>query len=131
MILAFLDESARGAKYYYMGALIVDSDAATALEKSMDNIANMVANQLPDFDPTTEFHGYEVFQARNAWADVPGPLLTRVCKVTAKAIHESGASFVFRGIDIEALNRKYSRPHEPHSLALSHALESVQHVLNL
>lgn len=131
MILAFLDESARGGELYYMGALMVGAAEARKLEKSLDEIVADVAAAVPGFDPATELHGYEVFHQKEGWDGVPVWLTVKVCKQVAKAIHDSGAKFVFRGIDVQKLSDKYTNPHPAHALALSHALESVQHVLNL
>lgn len=131
MILAFLDESARGGQLYYMGALMVGAQEARTLERSLDAIVAAVVNDVPGFDPATELHGYEVFHQKDGWKDVPVWLTVKVCKQVAEAIHDSGAVFVFRGIDIQKLAAKYAHPHPAHGLALSHALESVQHVLNL
>ncbi|MDD7836003.1 DUF3800 domain-containing protein [Paenarthrobacter sp. AB444] len=131
MILAFLDESARGGELYYMGALMVGAAEARKLEKSLDEIVADVAAAVPGFDPATELHGYEVFHQKEGWDGVPVWLTVKVCKQVAKAIHDSGAKFVFRGIDVQKLSDRYTNPHPAHALALSHALESVQHVLNL
>ncbi|UXM91960.1 DUF3800 domain-containing protein [Paenarthrobacter sp. JL.01a] len=127
MILA----SARGGKLYYMGALMVGAVEARALEKSLDAIVATVTQDVPGFDPATELHGYEVFHQKGAWEGVPVWLSVSVCKQAAEAIRESGAVFVFRGIDIEKLNGNYAAPLPAHRLALSHVLESVQRVLNL
>ncbi|MFH5879563.1 DUF3800 domain-containing protein [Arthrobacter sp. NA-172] len=68
---------------------------------------------------------------RKGWEHVPVWLTVKICKQVAEAIHDSGAVFVFRGIDVQKLKAKYTNPHPVHGLALSHALESVQRVLNL
>ncbi|WP_139186289.1 DUF3800 domain-containing protein [Arthrobacter subterraneus] len=130
MLLTFIDESARGQKYYYMGALLVGSQAAVQIEKSFDQIGAMVASQVRGFDPKTELHAYELFQGKALWKDVPVSLRVKASRLAAKSLHQAGAKFVFRGIDVPALERKYSKPHEPHALALCHALESVQNVIN-
>lgn len=131
MILAFLDESARSGELYYMGALMVGDKEARKLEKALDTIVENVSHDVPGFDPVTELHGYEVFHQKDGWKDVPIWLTVNICKQVAKAICESGAVFVFRGIDVQKLKDKYTNPHPAHGLALSHALESVQRVLNL
>ncbi|MCX2749184.1 DUF3800 domain-containing protein [Arthrobacter sp. MI7-26] len=127
----FPDESARGGQLYYMGALMVGAEEARKLEKSLDAIVAAVVNDVPGFDPATELHGYEVFHQKEGWEGVPVWLAVNVCKQVAEAIHDSGAVFVFRGIDVQKLKDKYANPHPAHALALSHTLESVQRVLNL
>lgn len=128
MIAAYLDESARNSNYYFIGGLIVDSPAAIRLERSMNSVAQMVAGQIRGFDPQTELHAYEIWNGHEGWANVPVPMRARVCKIAAKAIKESGAKVIFRGIDLDALAAKYSNPHPAHELALSHALESVDRI---
>ncbi|MFH5879564.1 hypothetical protein [Arthrobacter sp. NA-172] len=46
MILAFLDESARAGRLYYMGALMVGAEEAKKLEKSLDAIVAAVVNDV-------------------------------------------------------------------------------------
>lgn len=129
MILAFLDESARGGNRYFMGALMVTADQAKQLEKRLDDIVSSVQTEVVGFDPATELHAYEVFHQKDGWAGVPVWVAVRVCKQVAEAIYSSGAKFIFRGIDIQALQARYPNPHPAHTLALSHTLESIQRVL--
>nr|WP_274602953.1 DUF3800 domain-containing protein [Corynebacterium cyclohexanicum] len=129
LLLAFIDESARGQQYYYMGALIVGTSEALAIERSFNKIGDLAAKQVRGLHPTTEFHAYELFHGEGAWERVPVSLRVRLSRLLVKSIEDSGAKFIFRGIDIHAVRRKYVRPHEPHDLALCHALESVQRVI--
>lgn len=129
MLAAYLDESARSKNYYFIGGLIVDTKAATHIERSMNSLAQMVASQVKGFSPSTELHAYEMWQGEEAWKAVPPTLRGRVCKLAAKEIRASGAKVIFRGIDLVALRAKYVNPHPAHELALSHALETVHKVV--
>jgi hypothetical protein len=49
----------------------------------------------------------------------------KACDLVAKVIERSGAEFVFRGIDLQRLRRRYRRPFPPHLLTLAHVLEEL------
>lgn len=130
MHLVFIDESGRSQEYYYMGALIMDEVTAHTIESSLDGLGKMIARQVPRFNASTELHAFDMFHGQREWSSVPVPLRVRACRIAVQNIRESGARFVFRGVDIAALNRKYVNPFEPHALALSQTLESVQRFMD-
>ncbi|MGG5752657.1 DUF3800 domain-containing protein [Zafaria sp. Z1313] len=92
----------------------------------MNGIGQLISDQIPGFDPTTEFHATDVFQVRGAWKSVPIPIRTRACRLAAKALGDSGADFFLRGVDVRALRQRYSVAHDPHVLAVCQSLESMQ-----
>jgi len=132
MLLAYLDESARkdhrGVNRYFMGALIVDEHQLRYIEAGLDRVAEMVAHQVPGFEATAELHGYEMFQGQQAWSKVPTTLRVRACTAATRVLADSGAVFILRCVNVDNLKTNYVRPFPEHELALSHALESVQHV---
>lgn len=130
MLLVFVDESGRSQRYYYIGALIADQGSAIAIERSLDNIGRIVAHQVQGFRPAAEFHAYDLFHGLGDWSSVPVALRVRVSRLAVKSIRESGAKFIFRGVDLKALQRRYNALYDPHALVLSQALESVQRFIN-
>ncbi|KQS14722.1 hypothetical protein ASG04_02465 [Curtobacterium sp. Leaf183] len=67
-----------------------------------------------------------MFHGAGAWKDVPVVWRVKACTLVAKVLARSTASFVFRGVDLEAHRRRYGRRAYPaHLLTLAHLLECV------
>ncbi|QJU55797.1 DUF3800 domain-containing protein [Herbiconiux sp. KACC 21604] len=129
VLVAYLDESTRGDAFYFMGALIVDDQAIRAVEVGLDRVAGMIAADVSGFDPQAEFHGFEIFQGKGAWKCVPLGWRVKACTLLAKVLANSGAHYVFRGVDLAALRRTYSDPFPAHSLCTAHVFESIDRLL--
>jgi hypothetical protein len=128
--LIFLDESARDDRYYFFGALIVDANSLRFIERGLDEIAALLATNVPAFAEATEFHAVDMFHGRNAWRPVPVVWRVKACDLVAKVIARSGAAFVFRGVDVQAQRQRYGRrAFAPHLLTLAHTLEEVDRQL--
>jgi len=125
MRAVFVDESARGNQYYFFGALVLDENSANFIEKGLDGIGQLLADNVAGFKNSTEFHGNEMFHGEDAWAKVPVVWRVKACELVAKVIERSGGEYVFRGIDLVGLRAKYARPYPPHLLTLAHLLEEV------
>ncbi|OWP21960.1 hypothetical protein CBF90_09780 [Microbacterium sp. AISO3] len=121
----FLDESARDNDYYFFGALIVDDSAVESIEKGLDGIASLLAANVSGFDPATEFHAAEMFHGEKDWDSVPVVWRVKASELVAKVIARTSAEFVFRGIDLNALRRRYRRPFPPHLLTLAQVIEEL------
>jgi hypothetical protein len=125
MRLIYLDESARDDRFYFFGALIVDSGAVREIEKGINEVAALVSRHVPGFNPSSEFHAVDMFHGEGVWDRVPVAWRVKACDLTAKVIARSSARFVFRGVDIQAQRDKYWNPYAPHLLTLAHILEDV------
>lgn len=125
MRAVFVDESARGNELYFFGALVVDEDAAIYIEKGLDEVGQLLADNVAGFDKNAEFHGTEMFHGEKAWAKVPVAWRVKACELVAKVIERSGAEYVFRGIDLVCLRARYVNPYPAHLLTLAHLLEEV------
>jgi hypothetical protein len=121
----FLDESARDNDFYFFGALIVDDDAIGRIESGLDGVGRLVAAHVQGFDVRAEFHAADMYHGKNAWDPVRVAWRVKACDLVAKVIERSGAEFVFRGIDVQRLRRRYRRPFPPHLLTLAHVLEEL------
>lgn len=123
MRMIYLDESGRDDQFYFFGALIVDAAAITAIEAGVNGVAELLARQVPGFAPSTEFHAVDMFHGKGAWKSVPVVWRVKAAELVSKIIARSSAEYVFRGIDLEALRRRYRSPHPPHLLTLAHVLQ--------
>lgn len=124
--LIFIDESARDDQFYFFGALVADAAAVHHVEQGLDSIARLISVHVPGFDPGAEFHAVDVFHGENAWKCVPAGWRVKACTLVAKVLARSGASFVFRGVDLRAHARRYgSRAYPAHLLTLAQVLECV------
>ncbi|WP_461513661.1 DUF3800 domain-containing protein [Rathayibacter agropyri] len=120
-----MDESARGDRFYFFGALMVDEGAASAVEAGLNGIGQILADNVPGFRAETEFHGNEIFHGEKEWDGVPVGWRVKACELGAKVIQRSGAEFVFRGINLVRLRARYTRPFPAHLLTLAHILAEV------
>ncbi|KQO62741.1 hypothetical protein ASF23_07230 [Curtobacterium sp. Leaf261] len=124
--MIFIDESARDDAFYFFGALMADADATRSIEAGLNRVAELVAADVPGFDTATEFHAVDMFHGEHGWKRVPVGWRVKACTLVAKIIARSGAVFVFRGVDLEALRLRYGQhAHPPHLLTLAQLLEAV------
>ncbi len=124
--LIFIDESARDDDFYFFGALVADADAIRSIERGFDDIGRLVAAHVGGFEPDAEFHGVEMFHGEGPWKGVPVGWRVKACTLAAKVLARSSASYVLRGIDLQAHRRRYgSRAFPPHLLTLAQLLECV------
>jgi hypothetical protein len=132
MRLVFIDESARDDAYYFFGALIVDAEAVRSIEQAFNEIAALVAANVPGFVPSTEFHAVDLFHGKGAWCSVPLGWRVKTARLLAKALQRSCAAFVLRGVDLRAHRTRYgSAAYPPHLLTLAQVLEEVDDRLRL
>src|SRR5690606_38320031 len=102
----YLDESGND-DYYYFGALIVDSGAIQSIERGLDGIGTLVSQNVPGFDPRSEFHGTDVFHGQHAWKGVPVAWRVKASHLVSKVLLRSGAEFIWRGLDLKAHRARY------------------------
>lgn len=130
MRLIYLDESARDDRFYFFGALIVDAQAVHSIERGLNEVAELVARHVPAFSPDSEFHAVNMFHGEKEWDVVPVGWRVKACDLVTKVLARSGASFVFRGIDIRAQRARYgSKAFPAHLLTLAHTLEEIDRQL--
>jgi hypothetical protein len=128
----FIDESARDDAYYFFGALIVDAEAVRSIEQAFNEIAALVAANVPGFVPSTEFHAVDLLHGKGAWCSVPLGWRVKTARLLAKALQRSCAAFVLRGVDLRAHRTRYgSAAYPPHLLTLAQVLEEVDDRLRL
>ncbi|MRH29930.1 DUF3800 domain-containing protein [Microbacterium sp. SYP-A9085] len=125
MRAVYIDESARGNDYYFFGALIVDDEAVLKVERGLNGVGKLLAEHVDGFRPRTEFHGSCMFQGNEEWKSVPIAWRVKASDLVAKILEQSGAEFIWRGIDLNALRRRYIDPYPPHLLTLAQILNQV------
>ncbi|MEI3843138.1 MULTISPECIES: DUF3800 domain-containing protein [unclassified Microbacterium] len=125
MRLVYLDESARDDRFYFFGALIVDSQAIRHIEQGLDSIGDLLARHVPGFSSSSEFHAHDMFHGKGDWDCVPTPWRVKACALIAKVLARSSGRFVFRGVDLAAQRLRYRVPFPPHLLTLAHTLQDI------
>lgn len=125
MRAVYVDESGRGNDYYFFGALIVDDSAILKIERGLNDLGRLIAQNVPGFNPSTEFHGKEMFHGNDAWAAVPVGWRAKACDLVTKIIEQSGAEFMWRGLDLNAHRARYLHPYPAHLLVLAQILDQV------
>lgn len=130
MRLIYVDESARGNSFYFIGALIADAEAVRHVERGLNEIGQLVSRSVRGFDASTEFHAVDMFHGEGAWDVVPIAWRVKACDLAAKVLARSSAHFVFRGVDTAAQRARYgARAFPAHLLTLAHALQEVDRKL--
>lgn len=126
MLLAYLDES--HCQYcYYVAALVFPDDQAIPLTTALNDVIR-TASASYGIDPTTELHGYDIFQAKGDWAPLAPMIRVRIgiynSAFAAIAAHD--VHVIIRGVRPRELRERYGeRALHPHSIALAHLLERV------
>lgn len=126
VLLAYLDESFTKTRYY-MAALIVDGDQAGALSDALDDVIWKAITDHSNLHPRAELHGHDIFAGKKDWARLAPKIRARigVYDDALQAIAQHAAAVIFRGVDVERLNRRYSNPDHPHSIVLTHLIERI------
>lgn len=124
MRAVYLDESGND-NFYYFGALMVDAQSIQSIERGLNGIAALVAQNVAAFNPGAEFHGTDVFHGENDWKGVPVAWRVKASHLVSKVLLRSGAEFIWRGLDLKAHRERYKTPFPPHLLTLAQTLDQV------
>lgn len=127
MLVAFIDESYPDLKdKYFVSAVVVDMVALFDLNRGFRDVVSYASNAF-GVDPAAELHGHEIMQQRKHWRPMAGKIrgAVKVYKKGLTAIADSGAKVFLEGVDVTRLHQRYSRPDDPHEIALRHVLERV------
>lgn len=127
MLLAYVDESYAKDQYFCLGAVLVDGPSSARIEAGFDALVAEYASQtaLPRH---AELHGYEVFHGKGDWSALRTRQLINVYDRAMRIIGSSGASLVFRSMDVARQVQRYHTPHPPHDVVLGHLLESIDNL---
>lgn len=123
VLLAYVDES-YDDRWYAMAALITGGPAAVALTTDLDKVAAAAAAAY-GLSTDVELHGYEIFHASGAWADVPVRARVGVFDDVIEAVAALDVRVIARSMDIVGQKVRYSQCDPPHSVVLQHLLERI------
>lgn len=127
MLLTYVDEShSRGA--YYLGALLCPEAEAIPLAAALDAVVEKAMWDHGGISADTELHGYDIFQAKRAWAGLKAKPRVRIgiYANALQAIADRDVKIILRGVDLGRLEQRYGANHDhPHSIVLTHLLEQV------
>lgn len=90
MLLACIDESYTD-ELFFLGALVVDDDAACAIESGLDDLVAEYAEQF-DVPGDAELHGHELFHGKGDWSGLSIRKLVNVYDRAMRVIGSAGAS---------------------------------------
>lgn len=125
VLTAFLDESYT-EQAYYIAAVIVDDASLRKLELELTRLKVKIADDL-NISVLAEFHGNELMSGKADWSLIKGDVETAkwVYKSALEAMKASGARFMYVAIDVALVNRRYSKPYDPHLISLTYLLEAL------
>ncbi len=129
VLLAYVDESYTKT-HYWMAAVLCTDDTLAPLGAALDACVAQAAASYEGISPTAELHGYDLFHGTRDWAPLKTLARARIgaYAAAAKAIGDSGAEIIIRGVDIVRLQRRYNWPDHPHAVVLAHILERIDDV---
>ncbi|WHP16018.1 DUF3800 domain-containing protein [Cellulomonas sp. ES6] len=123
LLLAYVDESYT-AERFYLGAVLVDGEAAARIEAGFDAIVGDYCGRF-GLSPAAEMHANPLFQGKGEWRDVPTRARINVYARAMQVLGSSGAQVVLRGMNVRRQRERYVNPHPPHEVVLGHLLERV------
>jgi hypothetical protein len=123
VLLAYVDESYTD-RWYWIGALLVPDVVAIPLSTALDEVMADAARSY-GIPAESELHGYELFQGRAVWSELPPRARIAVYNSALKAIGAHDVTIILRGVDRPGLARRYPCPKPAHEVVLSHLLERI------
>jgi hypothetical protein len=122
VLLAYVDESySKG--YFFLAAIIVNSDSAVAIESGLDAIVREYA-QTTSLPAEAELHGHELFNGHGEWSALQIRQQINVYGRALEEIGKSGAHVVLRGMNVARQKERYGeKAWPPHDVVLGHLLE--------
>lgn len=133
MLLCYVDESF-GRDFYCYAGLMLDGDAAMALDAHLDSLVSLAASQW-GVSPDAEIHAYEVFHGRGAWEPMAVAPRARIgiFNAVVDALARVRCTVLLRAVDRARLaerqdQRGYPERHPPEQVCFTHLLQRVQHV---
>lgn len=127
VLLAYVDESYT-ADMFFLGALVVDGDAASEIESGLNALVDEYRWDAKLLRSDVELHGYPLFHGKEGWAEVGLRARINIYERSMKIVGASGARIVLRGMDVKRQRERYARPDPPHEVVLGHTLERVNTV---
>ena len=123
---AYLDESYNDQKFF-VGAAVAESHQWTKVEAALAKLRSQVADKF-SLPRDVEFHAVEMFGGRKEWSPLRGKHreVAEIAEAILRSAQDAGVSYIVRGVDIEALNNRYSIPRHPHSVCLEHTLQRLE-----
>jgi hypothetical protein len=109
MRLAYIDESYTDA-YYFIGALVVGDDSASALDRGLGEVAVAAkAAHLPAAQGPLELHGYPLFQGKGEWAPAQQKIRARIAvyEEAMRVIGQQNIQVFLHGLDRRSHRDRY------------------------
>ncbi|MFB2555310.1 hypothetical protein [Herbiconiux liangxiaofengii] len=77
--------------------------------------------------PDAELHGHELMGGSGEWKALRGKHreAAGVYAASLKVARAAGVAYIFRGLDLNRLNARYSYPGQPHGIVFGHLLERI------
>ena len=124
MLLAFTDES-YSDHHYYQAALVIDENDLTLLEEIIRN-AEIYASGF-GVPIGTEFHGNAIMSARKGWEPLGNNFKAKaaIFKYVLRQASTLNATLIIQGVDVRALNYRYSYPLAPHEVTHKNLMDAI------
>ncbi|WP_369371084.1 DUF3800 domain-containing protein [Promicromonospora sp. Populi] len=127
MLLAYVDES-YSKDYFFLAAVIVDSQSAVEIETGLDAIVDEYA-RMTSLSVEAELHGHELFNGHGEWGSLQIRQQINVYGRALEVIGKSGAHVVLRGMNVARQKERYGEnAWPPHDVVLGHLLENIDSV---
>jgi hypothetical protein len=125
MLIAYVDES-YNKDHYYIAAAVAHQDAWDRVDDGLAHI-RATTSALHGTPPDAELHGHEIMGGAGEWKPLRGKHreAAGVYRAALRVAREAGVVYLFRGLDINRLNARYSYPGQPHGIVFSHLLERI------
>lgn len=127
MLYAFIDESERDEKFYFLSAIVCTEDQAYALSMRLHRVMAKHARSHSALSIRNELHASEIMRAPDLpWRKVPLRARIAIYKEALQTIEQSGCRVYIEGIDVEAQKaRGYAHITPARELAFGFLLERI------
>ncbi|UFS58375.1 DUF3800 domain-containing protein [Subtercola endophyticus] len=125
MLVSYVDES-YSDDFYFIAAAIAPRETWERVAKSFVEIRGATA-RLHGTALDIELHGHELMGGKGEWTILRGRHreAAGVYLAALKICRVEGVKYVFRGVDLVRLRKRYAKPAAPHGIVFGHLLERI------
>ena len=126
-MLAFIDESERAGKFYFLGALVCTQNQASEISAGLDALLERYSKSFFELHPSIELHGSEMMRNNTSpWREVPFKARCDIYDSALRTIVNSGARYFVEVVDVVRHQIKdYATPFAPREIAFTYLLEKI------
>lgn len=127
MLHAYVDESERDDRFYFLGAVICTDTQQAMLSAELEAVLEKHRQVHPSLTPEVEFHGSAMMRAEEEpWRSIPLRARLALYRDALIATEAVGVRIYIEGVNVPGqIARGYPEPTPARELAFSHLMERI------